>query len=299
MEDQDSTVVPPPSTPPVKTGPKSHNSPSIPDVNNPSTGSQTTLRLPPPVHHYHGSKPVPTQDEVLNWSSTEYVSFITNYIGGMSEWVPNYLLAYNLSPKPSAFSNALEPRLEVGTEYALRYLANAHYVIAETKRLYSEDQIHDNRLEVDLAPMTPFPLYQEIGHQPTSPHFHMYLDPLVPTDPQIFVMHKVNAMIFWVTNIHNQLYDLQSLRILNTPHQNSHRDNIRAMKTIEQLLRSIESRQKSDFAYLDERSGIIDMDPDTFTIHVAIKDHINTCIRDATTTITYSFKNREHAFYKK
>ena len=36
----------------------------------------------------------------------------------------------------------------------------------------------------------------------------MYLDPLVPTDPQIFVMNKVNVIIFWVMNVHNQLYDL-------------------------------------------------------------------------------------------
>ena len=243
MEDQDGTVVPPLSPHLVKTDTKPPHLPSSPDVNTPSTGSQTALRLPPPVRHYHSSKPVPTQDEALKRSSTEYVSFITNYIGGMSEWVSNYLLAYNLSPKSSAFSNALDPRLEMETEHALRYLANVYHAITERKRLCSEDQLHDNRLEVDLPPMTLFPLYQENSHQPTPPHFHMYVDPLVPTDPQIFVIHKVNAIIFWVMNIHNQLYDLQSLRTLNTPHQNSRRDNIRVIKTFEQHLRSIEIRQ--------------------------------------------------------
>ena len=134
-------------------------------------------------------------------------------------------------PKPSAFSNAYDPRLEVGTEQVLRYLANAHHAIVETTRLCSEGHLHDNRLVVDLDPTTTSFVSQEFGHQPTTPHFEMYLDPLVPTDPQIFVMHKVNVMIFWVMNIHNQLYDIQSLRTLNTPHQNSRRDNIRELKT--------------------------------------------------------------------
>ena len=109
-------------------------------------------------------------------------------------------------PKPSAFSNAQDPRLEVGTEQVLRYLANAHHVIDETKQLCSGYQLHDIRLEVDPDAMTPFPLYEEIGRQPLPPpphtRFHIYVDPLVPTDPKIFVIYKVNAMIFWVMNIH-------------------------------------------------------------------------------------------------
>ena len=135
----------------------------------------------------------------------------------------------------------------------------------------------------------------------------MYLDPPVPTDSQIFVMHKVNAIIFWVMNVHNQLFDLQSLRTLNTPHQHSHRDNIRALQTIVQRLKAVETRQKSDFAHLDERSGLIAMDPYTFTAHSTIKDYINTRISDAYTTITAYIpardidflKDREYTFYNK
>ena len=82
----------------------------------------------------------------------------------MSEWVPEYLLKYNLSPKPSAFYNKPDPRLEVGTKDALHYLANAHHAIAEPKRLCSEDQLYDNRLEVNPDPTTPSSISQEIGH---------------------------------------------------------------------------------------------------------------------------------------
>ena len=120
-------------------------------------------------------------------------------------------------------------------------------------------------------------------------------------------MHKVNVIIFWVMNTHKQLFDLQSLRILNTPHQHSRRDNIRAIQTDVQRLKAVETRQKSDLAHLDERSGLIVMDPDTFTAHAAIKDYINTRISDASTTITDSrkardtefLKDREFAFYEK
>ena len=138
-------------------------------------------------------------------------------------------------PKPSAPSNAPDPRLEVGTEHVLRYLANVHNAITQTKRLCSEDRLHNNRLEVDPDVMIPFPLYQDIGHQPIPPpNFHMYVGPLVPTDPLLLVMHKIDAVIFWVMNIHNQLFDIQSLRTLRTlniPHQNSRHDNIRALNT--------------------------------------------------------------------
>ena len=102
----------------------------------------------------------------------------------MSDWMPDYLLAHNLSPKPSTFYNKPDPCLAVGIEDALRYLANTHHAIAETNRLCSEAQLHDNRLEVDPDPNTPSSISQEIGHQPTPPHFHMYLDPLVPTNPK-------------------------------------------------------------------------------------------------------------------
>ena len=30
-------------------------------------------------------------------------------------------------------------------------------------------------------------------------------------------MHKINAIIYWLMNVHNQLYGLQSLRTFNTP----------------------------------------------------------------------------------
>ena len=89
----------------------------------------------------------------------------------MSDWVSDYFIAYNLFPKRSTFTNKPDPRLEVGTEDALRYLANAHYAIAETKRLCSIDQLHDNRLEVDPDPTTPSSISQEIGHQFTPLYF--------------------------------------------------------------------------------------------------------------------------------
>ena len=40
----------------------------------------------------------------------------------MSDWVSDYFIAYNLFPKRSTFTNKPDPRLEVGTEDALRYL---------------------------------------------------------------------------------------------------------------------------------------------------------------------------------
>ena len=149
----------------------------------------------------------------------------------MAEWEPDHLLQYNLSPKSTTLSNAPDPRLEVGTEPAIRYLENTYHTIAETKKWWSENQLHDNRLEVDHNQNTLFSLFKEIGHHRTPPYFHIYVDPLVPTDLQIFVMHKMNAAIFWLVNIHNQLYDIQTLRTLNTSHQNSRRDNIRALHT--------------------------------------------------------------------
>ena len=108
-------------------------------------------------------------------------------------------------------------------------------------------------------------------------------------------------------NINNKIFDLQSLRTLNTPHQHSRRDNISAMQNIVQRLKTVETRQKSHFAHRDERTGLIALGQDTFTVHAAIKDYINTCISDASTTITDSLKardaeflkDREYAFYEK
>ena len=131
MKDRDGTATPPPSTLHGTTSTEPHKRPPSPDGNKPSTFFPTALQLPPPVRHYHGPKQVPTQDETLTWSSKKCTSFVTNYIGGMSEWVPEYLLKYHILPKPSAFYNKPDPRLEVGTEDALRYLANAHHAIAE------------------------------------------------------------------------------------------------------------------------------------------------------------------------
>ena len=82
----------------------------------------------------------------------------------MSEWVPEYLLRYNLSPKPSPIFNKPDPLLQVGTEDAIRYLATAYHAISEIKRLYSEGQLHDNRLEVGPDPTTPFSVAHEIEH---------------------------------------------------------------------------------------------------------------------------------------
>ena len=98
-------------------------------------------------------------------------------------------------------------------------------------------------------------------------------------------------------DIHNQIFDLQSLRTLNTPHQNARRNKIRAMQNIVQRLKAVETRQKK-FAHLDERSGLIALDPDTFTAHVTIKYYINTCITDASTTITDSIPARDIDFLK-
>lgn len=114
----------------------------------------------------------------------------------MPKWIPEYLLKYNLSPKPTTFSHAPDPGLDVGTEHALRYLVNIHHAMVETKKQCSENQLNENHLEVNPDQNTPFLLYQEIGHQTTPPHFHMYVGPLVPTDPQIFVVHKLIAVIF-------------------------------------------------------------------------------------------------------
>ena len=99
--------------PPGMANPEAHKLPPSPDGNKPSIVIPTALRLPPKIRHYHGPKSVPTQDEALAWSSTDYISFVTNYIGGMSDWVSDY-----------AFSNKPDPRLAVGTEDALLYLAN-------------------------------------------------------------------------------------------------------------------------------------------------------------------------------
>ena len=177
MNDHDETDVPPPPTPGTAS-PEAHKLPPSPDGNKPSTFIPTALRLLPKVRYYHGPKPVPTQEEALTWSSTKYTSFVTNNIGGMSDWVLDYLLAYNLSTKPSAFSNKLDPGLAVGTEDALRYLANTHHAIAETKRLCSEDQLHDNRMEVNPDPNTPYSISEEIGHQSTHRTFTYTSTPL-------------------------------------------------------------------------------------------------------------------------
>ena len=99
-------------------------------------------------------------------------------------------------------------------------------------------------------------------------------------------------------NIHNKIFDLQSLRTLNTPHQHSRRDNISAMQNIVQRLKTVETRQKSDFAHLDERSDLIALNKDTFTTHTTIKDYINTCISDASNTITDYLKARDTEFLK-
>ena len=70
------------------------------------------------------------------------------------------------------------------------------------------------------------------------------------------------------------------------------------MQNIVQSLKAVETRQKSDFAHLDERSGLIALDPDTFTTHATIKDYINTCISDAPTAITDSIPARDIDFLK-
>ena len=74
---------PPPSHGTASTLP--HKMPPSPDGNKPPTVVLTDLRLPPKIRHYNGRKPVPTQDETLAWSSTDYTSFVTNYIRGMSD----------------------------------------------------------------------------------------------------------------------------------------------------------------------------------------------------------------------
>ena len=71
------------------------------------------------------------------------------------------------------------------------------------QKRYSEIQLHDNRLEVNLAQNTPFSMFKEIAHHKTLSHYGMYVESFVPTDPQIFVMHKINAEVFLVVNMHN------------------------------------------------------------------------------------------------
>ena len=51
----------------------------------------------------------------------------------MSEWQSEYLLKYIMSPLTKLSTNILDVYLEAGTETILHYLANAYYVIAETK----------------------------------------------------------------------------------------------------------------------------------------------------------------------
>jgi len=107
--------------------------------------------------------------------------------------------------------------------------------------------------------------------------------------------------------VHNQLYDLQTLRTLNTPHQNSRRSNIRALHNIAQRLKKVENRQESDFTKLDNCSGLIAITPHTYTVHDTLKQFINTCIRDASTAITDAIpardidmlKAREYRFFDK
>ena len=118
-------------------------------------------------------KSVPTLKAALEWTSNDYQVFINTYTGGTTEWEPKHRLQYNISPKSTTFSNAPSLRLEVGTEPALRYLANTYHVIAETKKRCSENQLHENCLEVNPDQTTPSPLLKEIGHHDTPSHFHM------------------------------------------------------------------------------------------------------------------------------
>ena len=57
--------------------------------------------------------------------------------------------------------------------------------------------------------------------------------------------------------------------------------------------------RKTKFAHLEARSGFVELDSDTTTAHDTIKDHINTCTRDAIKTTTNTLSECEHTFYIK
>ena len=127
-------------------------------------------------------------------------------------------------PLTKLSTNILDVYLEAGTETILHYLANAYYVIAETKIQSSELQLNDQQVEVDPNHRTLDVTIHKVDHHLTPPHYEMYVDLFNPTDPQIFVIHTINRMINWMNTIHNELYDIHSLRTLNTSRQNSCRN---------------------------------------------------------------------------
>ena len=64
----------------------------------------------------------------------------------------------------------------------------------------------------------------KVDHHLTPSHYEMYVDLFAPTDPQIFVIHTIKKMVNWMNTIHNELYNIHSLRTLNTSRQNSCRN---------------------------------------------------------------------------
>ena len=72
----------------------------------------------------------------------------------------------------------------------------------------------------------------------------MYADPLVPADLQVFVTHTINAMNHWMNTIRNELYDVQIIRILNKPHQNSCRNLNRSLATMEAKIITLHIQQQ-------------------------------------------------------
>ena len=116
----------------------------------------------------------------------------------MSEWQLDFLLKYNLCPLSFTKRldvNTLDTGMEVGTEEAFRYRAISDHVITETKKKASELQLYDDQLELNHE-LSKFNLTTyEIAHHHIHPDYNIFVDLLVPTDPPIFVINKVNAMI--------------------------------------------------------------------------------------------------------
>ena len=113
----------------------------------------------------------------------------------MSERQPEFLMKYNLSPLTTPSTNILNTLLEVGTEPTLRYHTNTYYTIAKTIKGSLNYYSITTNLKWNLITLTFLPTMHEVHHKPTPRHYEIYVEPLHPTNPQIFIIHMINAMI--------------------------------------------------------------------------------------------------------
>ena len=96
--------------------------------------------------------------------------------------------------------------MKLSTYRSLRYLTNSHHIIAETKKWTSEPQLGDGQFLTKVNLNIYNPITTDIAHRSTLLVFEMFVDPYVPCDSPIFVIHKINALIHWINTIKNQLY---------------------------------------------------------------------------------------------